>query len=182
MIDVHHTILPLTAKPQPLPELMIASREDMGNGVAVLRPEDMVCHAAAHLVADGDLSGGMRNLWDIHCLCEEFAAQDDEFFPALYERGWEHDLLAPLLRALRLSVQVYGTDVAAYEAPVKIDHARHWSDNFFERRILARDGWGRQTGWPLRQFFYIRSHLLRMPLPMLTRHLWTKWRKGHNPD
>ena len=30
----------------------------------------------------------------------------------------------------------------------------------------------------LRKAFYIRSHLIRMPVPMLARHLWIKWRKG----
>ena len=47
-----------------------------------------------------------------------------------------------------------------------------------ERRMTARDGWGRQTRKLLRLAFYIRSHWLRMPPLMLARHLWVKWRKG----
>ena len=34
-------------------------------GLYVLSPTDMVIHCAAHLIADGDLAGGMRNLWDM---------------------------------------------------------------------------------------------------------------------
>jgi hypothetical protein len=52
------------------------------------------------------------------------------------------------------------------------------TDRLFLRRLLARDDWGRETHRPLRFAFYIRGHLLRMPLTMLLRHLWIKWRKG----
>ena len=37
---------------------------------------------------------------------------------------------------------------------------------------------GRETHKLLRFAFYLRSHLIRMPLPLLLRHLFTKWRKG----
>jgi hypothetical protein len=51
------------------------------------------------------------------------------------------------------------------------------ADALYRRRLLARDGWGRQRR-PLTRFgFYIRSHLLRMPPAMLARHLWVKARK-----
>ncbi len=68
MIDVHHTILPLTARIRPDAEGLLADSVALENGLRILSPRDMVCHAAAHLFADGDLAGGMRNLWDIHCL------------------------------------------------------------------------------------------------------------------
>lgn len=70
MIDVHHTILPLTARPKPDAAAMIADSVSIGNGLRVLSPEHMVLHAVAHLFADGDLSGGLRNLWDVYCLLE----------------------------------------------------------------------------------------------------------------
>ena len=65
MIDVHHTILPRTAKPTPDAAAMIADSVTLDNGLRVLCPDDMVIHAACHLFADGDLAGGLRNLWDI---------------------------------------------------------------------------------------------------------------------
>ena len=51
-------------------------------------------------------------------------------------------------------------------------------DRLFRRRMLSRDGWGRGRHPVTRLGFYIRSHLIRMPLPLLLRHLWIKWRKG----
>src|SRR3546814_4904350 len=55
MIDVHHTILPLTARQTPDAEVMIADSVALGDGLFVLSPEDMVLHCVAHLFADGDL-------------------------------------------------------------------------------------------------------------------------------
>ena len=75
-------------------------------------------------------------------------------------------------RALRLSHALYGTSVPR--------RCRHLSatDRLYRRRMIARDGWGRERYTALRTAFYIRSHLIRMPLPLLARHVWIKWRKG----
>ena len=62
----------------------------------------MIVHAAAHLFADGDLAGGLRNLWDIDRLLREFAAHDG-FWQSLAERARRHRLEAPVARALRLA-------------------------------------------------------------------------------
>jgi hypothetical protein len=166
MIDVHHTILPLTARPKPDADALIADSVALENGLSMLSPEDMVCHAAAHLFADGDLSGGMRNLWDIHCLVDEFGAS------GLAERSRLHGLASAVRRALRLAHALYGT-------PLPEDWVRPANDDgLYLRRLTARDGWGRQTRPVTRLGFYVRSHWLRMPPAMLARHLWTKWRKG----
>src|SRR3546814_213941 len=76
MIDVHHTILPLTARPRPDAAAMIADSIALENGLRTLCPEDMIIHAAAPLFAHGDLAGGLRNLWDIDRLLREFAGGD----------------------------------------------------------------------------------------------------------
>src|SRR3546814_10147438 len=66
MIDVHHTILPLTARITPDAAALIADSVVLGHGLRMLAPAAMLVHAAAHLFADGDLAGGVRQLWDIH--------------------------------------------------------------------------------------------------------------------
>lgn len=167
MIDVHHTILPLTARPRPDAAALIADAVPLANGLAVLSPSDMLCHAAAHLFADGDLSGGLRNLWDIHCLLEEQGSD------GLTDRAALHGLQVPVARALRLAHALFGSDVPpSFRRPAA-------SDRRYLDRLTARDGSGRVTRPLLRQHFYIRSHLIRMPLPMLLRHLLVKWRRGH---
>ena len=174
MIDVHHTILPLTAKPTPDAASLIANAVKLEDGTAILRIDDMLCHAAAHLIADGDMAGGLRNLWDIHCLILEHG-EAPSFWPRLSDRARHHQLARPMRRAIRLSHRLFAT-------PVPQD----WLggsplDSLFESRLLTRTGWGTEARPFLRLGFYIRSHLLRMPPMMLARHLWTKWRKGYRP-
>jgi hypothetical protein len=170
MIDVHHTILPLTARPRPDAAAMLADGTRLGNGLYVLSRPDMVIHSAAHLFADGDLAGGLRNLWDIHCLLGEFDGPD--FWTQLAERAKHHQLVAPIERAVRLAHLLYGTAIP------KDWNRWNAQDKWYITRLTARDGWGCPTRKVIRLIFYIRSHWLRMPPLMLARHLWTKWRKA----
>jgi len=169
MIDVHHTILPLTARITPDAGAMIADSVALGNGLRVLSPEDMICHAAAHLFADGDLAGGLRNLWDIHCLIEEFGTA------SLATRAHHHGLWPAVSHAARQAHALYRTPIP------ESWRTQEGLDWLFRRRLLARDGWGRPTRALTRFGFYARSHWLRMPPAMLVRHLWTKWSKGYRP-
>lgn len=164
MIDVHHTILPLTARITPDPAAIIAESVVLENGLRVPSFPDMLVHAAAHLFADGDLSGGMRNLWDIHRLIEEFGLDD------VAARATHHGLSVEMARAVRLSAALYATD-----SPAAV-HKLTLADRLYLRRLTARDEWGRAARPVTRLGFYIRSHVLRMPPLLLTRHLWTKWR------
>ena len=177
MIDVHHTILPLTARPRPDAGAMLADSKPLpstpeGEGLYVFSPADLATHCAAHLIADGDLAGGLRNLWDFHCLLSEFAELDNDFWVTLPARAHHHQLTEPVYRAARLAHQLYGTNIPS--------GWRSWNrhDRWFVRRLTARDGFGRTTRKFTRLIFYIRSHWLRMPPMMLAQHLWTKWRKG----
>ena len=167
MIDVHHTILPLTARPRPDAQALIAASVALENGLRILSPADIVVHAAAHLFADGDLAGGLRNLWDIDRLLREFGSED--FWRVLGERARLHQLRPHVARALRLSNRLYGTPVdEALAGRLRL------ADRLFEARLLARNGWGQEKRKALRFAFYIRSHWLRMPPLMLARHLWIK--------
>ena len=170
MIDVHHTILPTTARPKPVAAALIADSLALENGLRILSPPDMVVHAAAHLFADGDLAGGLRNLWDIDRLIREFAV-DPGFWPRLAERARLHQLSRPVARALRLAARLYDTPVDSSLA----GRAR-LSDRLFEARLLARNAWGQPIRPAVRFAFYVRSHWLRMPPLMLARHLWVKAR------
>ena len=173
MIDVHHTTLPLTAKPTPNADAMLDAAVQLDSGLYVMAPADMLLHSVAHLFADGDLAGGLRNLWDIDRLVRQFSEADEEFWTILGLRAKLHQLVPHLARALRLAARLYDTPVYKYRA----GHTK-FADYLYIRRLLARDGWGRETRPFTRQVFYIRSHWLRMPPFMLARHLWTKWRKG----
>lgn len=162
MIDVHHTILPLTARPQPDAAALIDARVPvspggaiMGEGLFTLSPADQVVHAAAHLFADGDLAGGLRNLWDIGRLLADAPA-------GLAERAAHHGLAREVALTRRLAMALFDGE------------GLEMRDRPFARRLLARDGWGRATRPATRLAFYVRSHWLRMPPWMLARHLFVK--------
>ncbi|KKC27363.1 nucleotidyltransferase domain-containing protein [Sphingomonas sp. SRS2] len=170
MIDVHHTILPLTARRTPDAAALIADSIGIAPGLRILSPADMIVHAVTHLLADGDLAGGLRNLWDIDRLLRLFAASP-EFWTKLQVRADLHEMREPVALALRLADRVFATPVE----PRLAGHDR-MRDALFIRRLLARDGWGRSIRPVNRLGFYIRSHAMRMPPLMLARHLWTKAR------
>ncbi|WP_188237045.1 nucleotidyltransferase family protein [Sphingopyxis sp. LK2115] len=171
MIDVHHTILPRTHRITPDALALVSDAVAVDGGHAVLCPADMTVHCAAHMLADGDLQGGLRNLWDFHCLTRDFAAADTGFWDRLDARADLHGLRAALRRAARLARDLYGSVLPSGW------NGQDSGDRWYRRRLLARDDWGRVTHPLLEQAFYIRSHWLRMPPMMLAKHLWTKWRK-----
>jgi hypothetical protein len=174
MIDVHHTILPLTARVKPNAAALIAGAVPLADGLYTLSPQDMLIHAVAHLFADGDLNGGLRNLWDIDRLIREHSGEPD-YWAKLVERARLHGLVPHTSRALRLSQHLFETPVDAFLA-----YEARKGDVFYMGRLLARNGWGQGTRKILRFAFYIRSHWLRMPPLMLARHLWVKWRTRHS--
>ncbi|MEK7456973.1 MAG: nucleotidyltransferase family protein [Pseudomonadota bacterium] len=165
MIDVHHTVLPLTARPTPDAAAMMADAVLITDGLYMLSAEDRVCHAVAHLLADGDLQGGLRNLWDIRCLLADVDLQ------ALEARAARHGIAPHVRQAQRLAAAIYGAGA----------RLTLW-DRLVRARLLARNGWGQETRKLLVFAFFVRSHWLRMPPLMLARHLLTKWRKGHRPQ
>ena len=169
MIDVHHTILPPTARPRPDATTMLADAVALEDGLYVFSHADRAIHSATHLLADGELDGGLRNLWDIHCLLTE--CTQSNFWSELQSRATHHDLWPAVQRAARMAHRLYGTDIPSGW------RTKHWRDGYYIRRLTARDAWGRGTRPMLRLLFYVRSHWLRMPPLMLAGHLWVKWRK-----
>ena len=77
VVDLHHTILPRTARLTPDAALILERRAALADpappGIAVMAPADMLLHAATHLAYDGDFAGGARNLWDVDRLTRHFA-------------------------------------------------------------------------------------------------------------
>ena len=175
MIDVHHTILPLSSRIRPDANALIADSEPLANGLRILCREDMIIHAVAHLFADGDLAGGLRNLWDIDRLVRE-SHDRPEFWEKLRARAMLHQLPGSTARALRLAHHLFATPVDALAA----GEPRR-GDVFFLGRLLARNRWGQPSRPLLRFAFYVRSHWIRMPPLRLARHLFTKWRKSGTP-
>jgi hypothetical protein len=178
-LDVHHAILPITARLKPdSAKLLAASRPVAGEPrLRVLAPIDMVLHSATHLFCNEDVGNSLRDLVDLDSLLREFASVED-FWPRLTVRARELDLTRPLYYALRYAVRILGTPI-----PAPVLHAaevgrpppllRGLMDALFLRTLQpdrATDGLASLA----RGSLYVRAHWLRMPPFLLARHLITK--------
>ncbi len=177
VLDVHHAILPPTARLKPdSAKLAAASRPLAAEPrLRLLAPADMVLHSATHLFLNEEWSHALRDLADLDSLLRHFGPEAG-FWQDLAPRAFELDLARPLYYALRYARHILETPVPA-EALRAIDGAR-------PPRPLSRlmDGLflgALESDRPLaRRALYIRAHWLRMPPLMLARHLATKAFRG----
>jgi len=181
VLDVHHTILPETARLHPDPHklMMDAVPLDGMEDVYVFAPEDMVLHSATHLFHDGELEHGLRDLVDLDSLLRHFS-QADGFWERLLDRAVEMELARPLYYALRYTSNILGTPVPdgilSKSRQGKPSMMVAWlMDQLFYRALKpdhasCRDSFTGLARWVL----YIRAHYLRMPLHLLIPHLFYK--------
>lgn len=180
-VDVHHAILPLTARLHPDSNKLFAQARALPGEprFRVLAPTDIVLHSATHLFHNEELRDGLRDLSDIDSLLREFSV-DPAFLNALVDRGRELDLSRPLHLALRYVRRIFGTPVAD-----EIEHAAAraagrgtsmpWMDFLFTRALRPEHPRSDDAFTPLaRYLLYVRAHWLRMPPLLLVRHLATK--------
>lgn len=179
VVDMHHAILPRTARYHPDPQKLRAAAIPVKgtSRLLVLQPVDMVLHAACHLFHDGELPHGLRDLSDMDLLMRHFG-RDQDFWFTLPGRAAELDLARPLFYALRYTRHFFGTPIpdSVDEALVKAEPMLLPLVDRLFKRVLApehsscRDYLTR----PARFAAYVRAHWLRMPPLMLTRHLLHK--------
>ncbi|HEY9102145.1 nucleotidyltransferase family protein [Chitinimonas sp.] len=182
VIDVHHAILPETARIRANSAAMLAAAVPVPGmpGVAVLAPMDMVLHSATHLFHEGEFDNGLRDLLDLDGLLRHFGLQAD-FWSALVPRAVQVGLVRPLYYALHYASLILGTPVpgevmAAAKTQGGPGPVTGWLMDACMLRALrpnhpsCADRWTGLARWLL----YVRSHWLRMPLPLLLLHLTRK--------
>jgi hypothetical protein len=186
VVDVHHAILPETARLHPDSGLLLAAAQPLPDDprLQVLAPADMLLHSATHLTHNEELSHGLRDLSDIALLIDEFAA-DPAFWPQLTQRSRQLGLQRPLYHALRHAAEILGAAVpaavtrelahAAPPAPVAALMDALWSRALRPLHASARDAMTPTALFML----YVRAHWLRMPPLLLARHLTVKAFKLH---
>ncbi|MDT3705784.1 MAG: nucleotidyltransferase family protein [Thiobacillus sp.] len=181
VIDVHHAILPDTARYFPDPEKLLGRAVPVADlpDVYVLAAEDRILHSAAHLFHDGELPHGLRDLTDLDLLLRHEAATA-HFWPRLVTRATELQLGRPLFYALRYARHFLDTPVPGdvWEAlrpvapsPVLL----RLVDGIFSRALAPSHASCSDALSPVaRQAAYVRAHWLRMPSHLLLPHLFHK--------
>ncbi len=180
-LDVHHTILPRTARSDVNAGKLLDTARPLADwpGYRVLSPHDMVLHSAAHLISEGEFDHAVRDLSDMDLLLRHFAAEPG-FWEGLVARARELDLARFLYYALTHLEHLFATPIPGdvlesarrgRPGPVVRPLMAVLLDRAFRPPHPLCRGWG--SGAALFAL-YIRSHHLRMPPHLLIPHLLRK--------
>lgn len=176
-LDVHHNILPQTARIQSRPDLILAAAVPVPQftHVFVPAPQDRLLHSATHLFHEGEWSGGgLRDLSDLDLLMRAYAA-DDPDGSRLAARALELNLQKPLLYAAKYLDVVFRTPLAG-ELRHHLARAglrgSAWMDRLFMTAFAgAHASTSSRSAGAVRAMLYVRGHWLRMPWHRLIPHL-----------
>ncbi|HVF65623.1 MAG TPA: nucleotidyltransferase family protein, partial [Casimicrobiaceae bacterium] len=181
VVDVHHAILPLTARISPDSRKLLASSRPIVDDSAfkILSPVDMVLHAASHLFHNEELSSGLRDLIDLDSLLNEFSAEQD-FWKRLIDRAFELQLSRALYYALHCLIGILATSIpggvlAAISSASPPRAVAALMSVLFARALRPHHPSARDALTPIAvKLLYVRAHWLRMPPLLLLRHLTIK--------
>ena len=179
-LDLHHSILPETARIKTRPDLILASATSLPGyaNIFIPCPVDQVLHSATHLYHEGEWEHGLRDLSDLDCLIRANANNAD-FWSGLMERARVLKLTGPLGYALSNAEALFQTPVSDLarqpsQGQSGILH-REIMDCLFINGMASAHPSLRSPITGLAQFLlFVRSHWLRMPLHLLMPHLLHK--------
>lgn len=187
VLDLHHSILPRTARLKTRPELLLEAAVPLPNqpGYFVLDSADQVLHSATHLYHEGEWEHGLRDLVDLDALLRAYG-REVGFWDRLLARAEILNLGRPLYYALRHSALLLSTPVpervimACPKRPGPLGASV--MDPLFVTAFTTNYSACRQSMTGIVDFIlYIRSHWLRMPVMLLLPHLLRKaWIKRRN--
>jgi len=181
VLDVHHAILPPTARIKIDSAKLLASARPITSEprLCVLAPVDMVLHSATHLFHNEDLSSGLRDVADLDSLLRHFGSEPG-FWQELTGRASELNLARPLYYGLRYATRFLETPVPpetlrAADVGRPARWLRRSMDALFSRALQPDHPDAADRLTPLaRRSLYVRAHWLRMPPHLLARHLMVK--------
>jgi len=180
VLDLHHSILPDTARIKTRPDLIIEAAQPLAQHprFSIPCPEDLVLHSATHLFHEGEWGHGLRDLVDLDALLRHFGAAPT-FWPQLLQRAAALNLGRPLFYGLRYCRQVLATpipdDVLARCPGRPRRPGTAAMDALFTRAFASAHPSGRLPGTGMATAaLYVRSHWLRMPAGLLVAHLLRK--------
>lgn len=188
-VDVHHTILPETARLKPDARRLFEGLVpiDAHPGLFVLAPENMVLHSMTHLFLNEEFGHALRDLSDLDLLLRHFAG-DPGFWDRLVECAGRMDLERPLHYGLRHLQRVFRTPVpdpvaarvAAFGPPAPLSALMDalWRHALTSPHQEAAEPGRRAALLAL----YVRGHWMRMPPLLLARHLTIKALRLHERE
>jgi hypothetical protein len=180
VLDLHHSILPATARLRTRPEPIIAAAMPLVKFPRFCVPDalDQVLHSATHLFHEGDWVHGLRDLTDLDALLRA-GADDVGYWDRLLARAEQLNLGRPLFYGLRYCRRLLATpvpDEVAASCPGRpsAPAARLMDGLFLPAFATAHPSCRLATSDAAAFALFVRSHWLRMPLHLLLPHLARK--------
>lgn len=179
-LDLHHTILPLTARIKTHSAPLLAAAQPVTEFPRFSLPSapDQILHSATHLMHEGEWGHGLRDLSDLDSLLRRHAVEPG-FWNTLLARAATLSLGRPLFYALCLCRRHLHTPVpedVLERCPARPGPLLRWLMQGLLRRALTSAHRGSMApGTRVAEFaLFVRSHYLRMPLHLLVPHLVVK--------
>lgn len=181
VLDVHHSILPETARIRTRPELILACARPLPEHprFSIPSPADLILHSATHLFHEGEWQHGLRDLVDLHALFMEFGGQTG-FWGGLTARAEALNLGRPLFYGMRYSRELLHTPIPQDlldQCPGRPScKAAAAMDKLFLPAFATAHSSCRHALSGFAEFaLFVRSHWLRMPMHLLAPHLARKF-------
>lgn len=172
-IDLHHSLA------MPTCRVRIDSARMIADAVPVrenefwwrLKEEDMILHAASHLLLNSEFDRGLRDIWDIDLLYRHFTAISPDYPNRLLSRAREVGLESILSQALGLASKFFSTPLPDLFFPDNTSV----SSRLLSRAASTRHPETRPLGQTTADLaLMLREMYLRLPSKLLVVHLWHK--------
>lgn len=181
ILDVHHTILPLTARHSPDPRCIIEHATPLAGlpGLHVPAAEHLLIHSITHLLHEGELHNGLRDLFDIDGLIRAGTLAPG-FWQRVVEASGEMGLSRHVAFGLHLAQTLIGSPIPPETLAALLPESAHgWRTAVLAGLYRAalrpeREVADSTPAVAARLALYVRAHWLRMPPHLLVRHLSRK--------
>lgn len=169
-IDLHHALA------MPTCRIPIDSDKMVKDAVPIdpsgfwwrLSDEDMLLHAASHLMLNSEFDRGLRDLWDIDLLFREFTGISANFSCSLIERAADVGLEKIVKQALFLARRFFGTPVPDWVIHKQGGLFLHFLGRAASTRHLdTKPRWQ----WVADALLSYREMYMRLPNRLLAVHL-----------
>lgn len=179
-IDLHHSLVMPTCRIRVDVAPMIddaVSIPGPGNRFR-LSDEDLVLHAASHLLLNSEFDRGLRDLWDIDLLVCHFTAARPDFSLRVLARADQVGLGRVVRRAYHLCNRYFGTPLPAQARSVGGATLFLFEQATSTRHPDTRPNWQVLAD----EMLLLRELYLRLPSHLLVRHLWHKAGMALKPE
>lgn len=178
-VDLHHSLV------MPTCRIQIDSERMIGDAVPVaglknwwrLCDEDLVLHAASHLLLNSEFHHGLRDLGDIDLLLRHFESLSPGFSDRVLERAHIVGMGLMAEQCFALCRHIFRTPALATAEPIRGPMLHLLAAATSTRHPDTRPSWQ-----PLAEFFLmLREVSLRLPPALLVRHLGHKTMQALTP-